>query len=101
LQTQCQQGFKLKTKDFSEQRKENDETFIVSLANPIGGAQIGSPDTATVTISVGDFFLVETRRRGNAAPTLLPLLTDDASASGLGSHAGAWEPNNLCFVIST
>ncbi|MEN8219915.1 MAG: S8 family serine peptidase [Pseudomonadota bacterium] len=29
---------------------ESDETFIVSLGNPTGGAQLGEPDTATVTI---------------------------------------------------
>jgi Leucine-rich repeat (LRR) protein/ribosomal protein L35AE/L33A len=38
----------------NDDEPENDETFIVSLANPIGGAQIGSPDTATVTIKDDD-----------------------------------------------
>jgi Leucine-rich repeat (LRR) protein len=33
---------------------ENDETFIVSLANPTGGAQLGKPDTAIVTITDND-----------------------------------------------
>jgi hypothetical protein len=33
---------------------ENKETFIVSLANPRGGAEIGSPDTAIVTITDDD-----------------------------------------------
>jgi Leucine-rich repeat (LRR) protein len=33
---------------------ENKETFIVSLANPRGGAQLGTPDTATVTIKDDD-----------------------------------------------
>jgi Leucine-rich repeat (LRR) protein len=31
-------------------QKEDDETLIVSLGNPTGGAQLGTPDTATVTI---------------------------------------------------
>jgi Leucine-rich repeat (LRR) protein len=39
----------------NDDEPENKETFIVSLANPIGGAQIGSPDTATVTIKDDDF----------------------------------------------
>jgi hypothetical protein len=39
------------TDDSSE---EDDETFIVSLGNPTGGAQLGSPDTATVTIRDDD-----------------------------------------------
>jgi hypothetical protein len=30
---------------------ENNETFIVSLGNPTGFAQLGTPDTATVTIT--------------------------------------------------
>jgi hypothetical protein len=38
----------------NDDESENDETFIVSLANPRGGAQIGSPDTATVTIKDDD-----------------------------------------------
>jgi ribosomal protein L35AE/L33A len=38
----------------NDDEPENKETFIVSLANPIGGAQIGSPDTATVTIKDDD-----------------------------------------------
>ncbi|MEN8218851.1 MAG: Calx-beta domain-containing protein [Pseudomonadota bacterium] len=38
----------------NDDKPENDETFIVSLANPIGGAQIGTPDTATVTIKDND-----------------------------------------------
>jgi Leucine-rich repeat (LRR) protein/ribosomal protein L35AE/L33A len=38
----------------NDDEPENDETFIVSLANPIGGAQIGSPDTAIVTIKDDD-----------------------------------------------
>jgi hypothetical protein len=38
----------------NDDEPENNETFIVSLANPIGGAQIGSPDTATVTIKDDD-----------------------------------------------
>jgi hypothetical protein len=39
----------------NDDEPENKETFIVSLANPIGGAQIGLPDTATVTIRDDDF----------------------------------------------
>jgi Leucine-rich repeat (LRR) protein len=31
--------------------QENDENFIVSLANPTGGAELGTPDTAAVTIT--------------------------------------------------
>jgi Leucine-rich repeat (LRR) protein len=38
----------------NDDEPENNETFIVSLANPIGGAEIGSPDTATVTIKDDD-----------------------------------------------
>jgi ABC-type lipoprotein release transport system permease subunit len=34
--------------------QENDETFIVSLDNPTGGAQLGEPDTAAVTITDND-----------------------------------------------
>jgi hypothetical protein len=34
----------------NDDEPENNETFIVSLANPRGGAEIGEPDTATVTI---------------------------------------------------
>jgi subtilisin family serine protease len=33
---------------------ESDETFIVSLANPTGGAELGTPDTALVTITDND-----------------------------------------------
>jgi hypothetical protein len=39
----------------NDDEPENKETFIVSLANPIGGAQLGTPDTATVTIRDDDF----------------------------------------------
>jgi hypothetical protein len=35
----------------SDSQPENDETFIVSLANPTGGAQLGTPKTTTVTIT--------------------------------------------------
>jgi Leucine-rich repeat (LRR) protein len=35
----------------SDSQPENDETFIVNLANPTGGAQLGTPKTATVTIT--------------------------------------------------
>jgi hypothetical protein len=38
----------------NDDEPENSENFIVSLANPIGGAEIGSPDTATVTIKDDD-----------------------------------------------
>jgi hypothetical protein len=34
---------------------ENDETFLVSLGNPTGGAQLGTPDIAVVTITDNDF----------------------------------------------
>jgi Leucine-rich repeat (LRR) protein len=33
---------------------ESDETFIVSLGNPSGGAELGDPDTASVTITDND-----------------------------------------------
>jgi hypothetical protein len=29
---------------------ESDETFIVNLGNPTGSAELGEPDTATMTI---------------------------------------------------
>jgi Leucine-rich repeat (LRR) protein len=35
-------------------QQENDETLIVSLGNPTGGAQLGTPDTATLTITDND-----------------------------------------------
>jgi hypothetical protein len=40
---------------------------------------------------VETYYLVETRRRGNPVWAHLPRPLD-AGASGLGSHAGAWEP---------
>jgi Leucine-rich repeat (LRR) protein len=39
-----------------DSQQENDETFIVSLGNPTGGAQLGTPDTAAVTITDNDSF---------------------------------------------
>jgi Leucine-rich repeat (LRR) protein len=39
-----------------DSQQENDETLIVSLGNPTGGAQLGTPDTAAVTITDNDSF---------------------------------------------
>ncbi|MEN8221296.1 MAG: Calx-beta domain-containing protein [Pseudomonadota bacterium] len=37
-----------------DSQAENDETLIISLGNPSGGAQLGTPDTATVAITDND-----------------------------------------------
>ena len=71
---------------------EGDETFNATLSNPTGGATIGTPNPAAVTITDNDMSaspVVVTATAGTTGPTGYNTLKEAFDAINAGTHQGA------------
>jgi Leucine-rich repeat (LRR) protein len=78
--------------------QENQETLIVSLGNPTGGAKLGKPDTATITITDNDtkFNCKKVTDIPKKECKVLIALYDSTDGDNWADNSGWKATNTLC-----